>query len=143
MIVDTDNQAEIMTSIDRYKKAYSNKDLNMILSITDAHYFGFGSGPDEKVNGLEELKSQLKRDFAQSENLVIDFGPMAMAWDGNIAWCAGDCTISATVGGERLRLDGRMTAVLRRTGKEWLFAHTHFSVPDREQKASQSFPEKR
>jgi ketosteroid isomerase-like protein len=46
------------------------------------------------------------------------------------------------MGGERLRLDGRMTAVLRRTGKEWLFAHTHFSVPDKEQEAGQSFPEK-
>ena len=143
MLNETDNRAEIMASIDRYKNGYSNKDLNMLLGITDARYFGFGSGPDEKVNSLDELKSQLKRDFAQSENLAIDFGPMAMAWDGNIAWCAGDCTISATVVGELLRLDGRMTAVLRRIGKEWLFAHTHFSVPDREQKTSQSFPEKR
>jgi len=137
----TDNQTEITASFDRYKIAYSNKDINMLLGMTDPLFFGLGSGPDEKVNSFDELKSQLERDFAQSGNLAIDFGPLAMAWDGNVAWCAGDCTISATIGDEQLRLEGRMTAVLRRNGKEWMFAHTHFSMPDREQEAGKSFPD--
>jgi ketosteroid isomerase-like protein len=143
MLKDKDTQAEIKASLERYRRAYSNKDVKMLLGITDPGFFGFGSGPDEKVGSADELKSQLERDFAQSGSLAIDFGPMAMAREGNVAWCAGDCTISATVGEKRLRLEGRMTAVLRRSGEEWLFAHTHFSVPDREQEAGQSFPEKR
>jgi ketosteroid isomerase-like protein len=136
-----DFDREIMMALDRYKIAYSKKDANMLLAATDKGFFGFGSGPDEKVGNLEELKLQLHRDFAQSGELAIDFGPMAVARDGNVAWCGGDCSISATIGSERLRLEGRITAVLRKVGNEWLFAHTHFSVPDRGQPNGQSFPE--
>lgn len=134
-------QREIMAALDKYKTAYSKKDANMLLAVTDEGFFGFGSGPDEKVGNLEELKRQLYRDFAQSGDLDIDFGPMAVGYDGSVAWCGGDCAISATVGGERLRLAGRMTAVLRKRGSDWLFAHTHFSIPDRGQAKGQSFPE--
>jgi len=72
----------------------------------------------------------------------MDFGPMTIATEGNVAWCAGDCAISAKVGGQSIRLDGRMTMVLRRAGDKWLFAHSHFSVPDRGQQEGQSFPRK-
>jgi ketosteroid isomerase-like protein len=137
---DIDAQAEIKAALDRYTSAYSNKDVKMLLSIIDPGFFGFGSGPDEKVSSADELKSQLERDFAQSGSLAIDFRPMAMAQDGNVAWCAGDSTVSAIVGGQQIKLEGRMTAVLRRSGRGWLFAHIHFSVPDRGQAAGQSFP---
>jgi ketosteroid isomerase-like protein len=135
-------QKEIMAALDLYKSSYSNKDIKLLLSVTDPGFFGFGSGPDEKVFGIEALKLQLERDFAQSGKLSMDFGPMTIAGEGNAAWCAGDCTISAEVGGKWLRLDGRMTAVLRKAGGKWLFAHTHFSVPDLGQQAGQSFPMK-
>jgi len=139
---DPDYRGEIIAALGRYKTAYSKKDENMLLAATDAGFFGFGSGPDEKVGNTEELKKQLHRDFAQCEDLDIDFGPMEVAGDdGNVAWCAAECIISATVGGERQRLQGRMTVVLRKTGGKWLFAHTHFSVPDRRQSEGRSFPE--
>ncbi len=142
MSKNVDFQAEIMAALDLYKSCYSKKDIKMLLNVTDPGFFGFGSGPDEKVFSAEALKSQLERDFTQSGNLSMDFGPMTIAGEGNAAWCAGDCTISAEVEGQRLRLGGRMTAVLRRTGGKWLFAHTHFSVPDRGQQAGQSFPKR-
>jgi len=138
---DPDYRGEIIAALGRYKTAYSKKDENMLLAATDAGFFGFGSGPDEKVGNTEELKKQLHRDFAQCEDLDIDFGPMEIAGDGNVAWCAAECIISATVGGERQRLQGRMTVVLRKTSGKWLFAHTHFSVPDRRQSEGRSFPE--
>ncbi len=131
-----------MTALDLYKSSYSKKDIKMLLGIMDPGFFGFGSGPDEKVSSAEALKSQLERDFAQSGKLSMNFGSMTIAGEGNAAWCAGDCTISAEVGGQQLRLDGRMTAVLRKTGGKWLFAHTHFSVPDRGQQTGQSFPKR-
>jgi ketosteroid isomerase-like protein len=137
---DVDYRGEIVAALDKYKIAYSKKDANMLLAITDEGFFGFGSGPDEKVGDIDELEKQLHRDFAQCEDLDIDFGPMAVAGDGNVAWCAGDCIISATVGGEWMRLQGRMTTVLRKAGGKWLFAHTHFSVPDRGQSEGQSAP---
>lgn len=143
MLLNSDIKADIMVSLNRYSQAYSNKDLKLILSATDQDYFGFGSGPDEQVASRSELESHLERDFAQSGKLSMHFGSMAIACAGDVAWCGGKCTIEAESGNERQRLFGRMTAVLRKKGEQWLFAHTHFSVPDRGQEAGQSFPEKR
>lgn len=56
-----------------------------------------------------------------------------------MAWCAGDCIISAEVSDEMLRLDGRMSAVLRKSGDLWLFAHFHFSILDRGQEMGGRF----
>ena len=142
MSKDADIKAEIRAALASYQTGYSRKNIKMLLDATDPGFFGFGSGPDEKVSSAEALKLQLERDFAQSGELSMDFGPMTIAGDGNVAWCAGDCIISAEVGGQRISLDGRMTAVLRRAGDKWLFAHTHFSIPDRGQQAGQSFPKK-
>ena len=95
---------EIMAALNRYKIAYSKKDANMLLAATDEGFFGFGSGPDEKVGNLEVLKRQLYRDFAQSDDLDIDFGPVAIGYDGNVAWSGGDCSHSgrreAATGGQ-------------------------------------------
>jgi ketosteroid isomerase-like protein len=139
---DTDVLAGIKAAIATYQAGYSKKDIKMLLDATDPDYFGFGSGHDEKVWSAEALKLQLERDFAHSGDLSMDFGKMTIFAEGNAAWCAGDCTISANVGGKRVSVDGRMTIVLRRAGDKWLFAHTHFSVPDRMQQEGQSFPEK-
>jgi ketosteroid isomerase-like protein len=68
---------------------------------------------------------------------------MKIAREGNVAWCAGNCTISAEVGDEMLRLEERMSAVLREPADRWLFAHVHFSVPDRGQVVGRSFPARR
>jgi len=63
--------------------------------------------------------------------------------DDNVAWYAGDCIFSATIGGKALNISGRMTAVLNRSGGRWLFAMSHFSVPYEEQKTGQPWPEPR
>jgi ketosteroid isomerase-like protein len=131
MSKDADIQAEIRTMLAAYQTGYSRKNTKMLLDATD-----------EKVFGAEALKQQLERDFAQSGELAMDFGPMTIASEGNVAWCAGDCAVSAEVGGQSIRLEGRMTMVLRKAGNKWLFAHSHFSVPDRGQQEGQSFPKK-
>ena len=143
MSIDADTTAAITAAFSKYARGYSKKDVDDLMDMMDSDFFGFGSGPDEVVTSLSELRSQLRRDFAQCGDLSIDFGPMKMAREGNAAWCAGDCTISAEVGDEMLRLDGRMSAVLRKADDQWLFAHVHFSVPDRGQEVGRSFPERK
>jgi len=56
----------------------------MLLDATDPGFFGFGSGPDEKVFSVEALKLQLERDFGQCDELAMDFGPMTIATEGNV-----------------------------------------------------------
>ena len=136
-------KAAVTASLCQYSQAYSQKDVKMLLAITDPDYLGFGSGPDEQVTSRSELQRHLERDFAQSDELSMHFGPISIAYAGDVAWCAGECVIEAEAGGTRQRLTGRMTAVLRKRGDEWLFAHTHFSLPDRGQENGKSFPEKK
>ncbi len=143
MPIDADTKAAVTDAFSRYARGYSKKDVDALMAMMDRDFFGFGSGPDEVVTSLSELRSQLQRDFAQCGDLSIEFGPVKMAREGNVAWSAGDCTISAEVGDEMLRLKGRMSAVLRKSGDQWLFAHIHFSVPDRGQEVGESFPEMR
>jgi ketosteroid isomerase-like protein len=143
MPIDADTIAAVTAALSKYAQGYSKKDVDDLMAIMDSDIFGFGSGPDEEISSLSELKNQLQRDFSQCGDLFVEFEHMRIAREGNVAWCAGGCTISAEVGNEMLRLDGRMTAVLRKAGDKWLFAHIHFSVPDQGQEAGQSFPERR
>ncbi len=142
MPIDADTTAAVTAALSRYVQGYSKKDADELMAMMDSDIFGFGSGPDEVVSSLSDLRNQLQRDFSQCGDLSMEFLPAKIAREGNVAWCAGDCTISAEVGDEMLRLDGRMTAVLRKAGDQWLFAHIHFSVPDRGQDVGRSFPEK-
>jgi len=61
----------------------------MLLDATDPGFFGFGSGPDEKVFSVEALKLQLERDFGQCDELAMDFGPMTIATEGTLPGVPG------------------------------------------------------
>lgn len=139
MSIDDDTKEAVISSLRAYAEAYSRKDLGMIMALTAPDYFGFGSGPDEKVSSLDELRSHLERDFAQSGNLKMEIGPSLVSAEGNVAWVACECTISASVSGKKYRYEGRMSAVMKKVGERWLIVHTHFAVPDRSQDEGQSF----
>lgn len=141
MAIDVQSRAEVAETLSNYANYYSKKDLDKIFAIIDGNFFGYGSGPDEVVNNSMELRSQLERDFAQSEDLLLKFNPDSLDKEGSVAWCAGSCQVSAINGGEAMHLEGRMSAVLKKVGNEWRIVHIHFSLPDMRQKAGRSFPD--
>jgi len=143
MAIDAQSKAEVVEALSDYASNYSKKDSERIIATTDSNFFGYGSGPDEVINNAMELKRQLERDFAQSGDLLLEFSPQSVDKEGNVAWCAGICTVSATNGGEMIHLDGRMSAVLKKVGNEWRFVHMHFSLPDARQEAGRSFPDRK
>jgi ketosteroid isomerase-like protein len=138
--VSSQTRIQVMDVIDQMVRYYSKKDLEKVMSLIDEHFKGFGSGPDEKVVGKEELRKDLERDFAWCETLSMEFSDVKLSAEGTIAWFMAECTIKASLGGVPQRLAGRMTGVLRGTGHTWVFAQTHFSVPDRNQRAGKSYP---
>lgn len=73
------------------------KDVDDLMAVMDSDFFGCGGAQDEVVVGLPELCSQLQRDFAQRGDLFMEFGPLKIAREGNVAWGAGDCIISPEV----------------------------------------------
>ncbi len=134
-------ESAVTTAMERYARAYSAKDLDGILSIVDEYFFGYGSGPDEEVYGKEQLRAQVERDLTQCDRVSMAIGPGHISGKGDVAWYAGKCAIEATVDGQDVRMDARITAVLKRDGDRWLFAMIHFAMPFGAQEAGQSWPE--
>jgi hypothetical protein len=143
MAIDAQSKAEVVEALSNYAFNYSKKDPEKIIAIIDSNFFRYGSGPDEVVNNAMELRHQLERDFAQSGDLLLEYRPQSVDKEGNVAWCAGNCTVSATNGGEMIRLEGRMSVVLKKVGNEWRFVHIHFSLPDTRQEAGRSVPDRK
>lgn len=134
-------QAAVQATLQQWKDAYSQRDLDGALAVIapDADVVGIGTGPDEWRVGPEEFKAQLERDFAQSEALSVDYEPLVVSEAGPVAWVAGRATVQARVEGRELTLTGRFTAVLEQRQDRWLLMQTHFSLPAADQAEGRSF----
>ena len=142
MKADAKTEAEVMDTINKFNEAYVKKDLDSALKFLtpDPDGIFIGTGLDEKCLGLEEMKRQLKRDFAQSDDLSWDSGWHSVSAAGQVAWVSGDLTLHAKIGGRKISLPMRSTAVLEKRRGKWLVVQLHNSMPYPEQKARQSFP---
>lgn len=123
-----------------YADLYSSRNLQGITSLCAPEICGFGSGPDEVVDGISAMKAQIARDMSQADSIRVRFDIRRIHGEMPVAWVMADCTFEVAVHGRPLCMTGRMTAVLRNTGSRWLFTMIHFSVPAREQAAGESFP---
>jgi ketosteroid isomerase-like protein len=134
-------QAAVQATLQQWKDAYSQQDLDAALAVVapDDDVVGIGTGPDEWRVGPEEFKAQLERDFAQSEALSVDYQPLVVSEAGPVAWVAGRASVQARVDGQDLTLTGRFTAVLEQRAGRWLLMQTHFSLPAAEQAEGRSF----
>lgn len=142
MKADAKTEAAVMSTINEFLKAYAKKDLNGVLQqlVPDPDAIFIGTGVDEKRIGLAEIKTQLKRDFAQSEELSMEWDWHSVSAAGPVAWMAGDLIMHAKVDGKKLALKMRWTGVLEKRGGKWLLVQLHNSLPAAAQAAGQSFP---
>jgi ketosteroid isomerase-like protein len=134
-------QAAVQATLQQWKDAYSQQDLDAALAVVapDDDVVGIGTGPDEWRVGPEEFKAQLERDFAQAEALSVDYEPLVVSEAGPVAWVAGRASVQARVGGQDVAMTGRFTAVLEQREGRWLLMQTHFSLPAAEQAEGRSF----
>ena len=134
-------QEGVQATLQQWKDAYSQRDLDGALAVIapDQDVVGIGTGPDEWRVGPEQFKTQIERDFAQSEALSVEYEPLVVSEAGPVAWVAGRATVQARVDGQDLTLTGRFTAVLEHRGGRWLLVQTHFSLPAAEQAEGRSF----
>lgn len=136
----TDVTGEIHAVLSRMAAGYESKDLGELILMVTPGIGGYGTGPDEKVRGIESYKAQIKRDFVQGGHIQLIFSDVDVQSRGTVAWFSADCIYRAAVGGEELSLDGRMTGVCVQEGGRWKIAQIHFSVPASGQSPGQSYP---
>ena len=142
MKADAKAEAEVMAVMKQYNEAYAKRDMDAVLALfaPDPDVVIIGTGEDEKRVGLAELRTQLERDFAQSEAASIEFSWHSVSQAGSVAWVAADCVVRAEVSGQEISLLARVTFVLEQREGRWLIVQSHASLPAGEQSEGQSFP---
>lgn len=136
MKADVKTEAEVMTTLNRFIKAYQDKDLAGILKLfaPDPDVVFYGNGEDEKSIGIVGIREQAEHDWSQSSAVSLEIKWSSVSSAGAVAWLAADIEIHAGVGGIEMRLPARLTAILEKRAGEWLFMQWHASVPTIEQR---------
>ena len=140
MALSEKKELEIIETFAIYAEAYHKKDKMALARLCSPEIFGFGSGPDEVFQGRDEFMEGIARDFKQANSLHLMFPAMSINGEGRIAWVTAWCEFSAVFGDNKVRMLGRMTTVLKNTGRAWRFEQLHFSMPYCGQESGQSFP---
>jgi len=140
MTLSEKQELEIVGTFAVYADAYRKKDKKALARLCSPDIIGFGSGPDEVFQGKKELLDGLARDFKQATSLQLRIPAMSINGEGRVAWVTCWSEFSAVVGDNQVRMLGRMTAVLKNTGRAWRFEQIHFSMPYEGQETGQSFP---
>ena len=133
--------AEVIATIQQYATAYRKKDIRALSALFATGISGFGSGPDEVISNHDDFIQHTRRDMSQATLLSIEYPDLQVFGDGRVAWVTSGNTMTYTVDGKtRETLRGRVTMVLRNTGRRWVIEQLHFSMPYGEQSTGQSFP---
>lgn len=142
-MVDDKIQKAICNLLEEYSQAYHDKDIERILKlfVDSEELVVIGTGDDEWVNGINELKSGFERDFDQADSINVKFRDISISSSGNVAWISGHMNMEATVGGQDIYLPGRLTAVVLNKNEKWLFANLHYSLPCDLQEEGKAWPD--
>ncbi len=142
MRADPQTEKEVLDAISGFIAAHKNRDVEGMLArmLPDSDIVLIGTGADEKMYGIEQLKTQIERDFSQASDMSIDLRPWAVSASGPVAWVAADTTWKAKLGDQELSWDWRWTMVLEKRQGKWLLAQSHLSAPAATQEEGESFP---
>lgn len=142
MRADAATETAVKAVMDRLAEGYTKRDINLVLEVfaPDPDVLMYGTGADEKRIGLDQIRFQAERDWAQSEAASLVYQRIAVSAAGSIAWAAADADFNFKIGGQEGSLPARVTLVLEKRGDCRLVVQAHFSSPLAEQAEAESFP---
>lgn len=124
-------EAAVLTVLNKFAEGYVKRDVDGILALfaPDPDVIIFGTGADEKRVGLTEIRTQVERDFSQSDSATLTYEWTSISAAGSVAWVAADAAMKVRIAGQEIALSGRLTVVLENRAEKWLIVHVHFSMP--------------
>jgi hypothetical protein len=142
MKADMGTEAAVKAVLDKVAEGYAKRDLALMQSAfaADPDVVMYGTGADEKRVGMAAIKTQIERDWSQSEAVRIKYGWTSVSAAGPVAWAAADAAFNLKAGGQELTLPARITFVLEKRFEKWLIVQAHFSFPTPGQGEGESFP---
>ncbi len=140
MKADPETEAAVLATLARLAEAYARKDVEALVGLYSPDAVGFGTGPDEKRVGHDELRVQYERDLAQAEVIDFKYTWTHVSARDSIAWAAAEAEVRWRAAGRESSLPARATFVLERRRGEWLWVLAHFSFVASDQPEGSSFP---
>lgn len=142
MLAETQTKVSVETFITRFMESYRNRNLEQLLELVppDDDIYMFGTGIDEKRRGRQEFEDQVKRDWAQTEELDFQLNLNHVSIAGPIAWIAAEGLGKGKAGGREIEFPLRMTAVLKSVDGEWRLVQGHISLPAPGEEEGSSVP---
>jgi class 3 adenylate cyclase/ketosteroid isomerase-like protein len=139
---DKETEAAVIGCVDSLAEAYSRADTNAFIGLfaPDPEVTLIGTGRDERVVGISQIRALIERDWSQTDAATLEHSRVDVWASGYIAWIDCDLTWRAVQGGEQLTFEGRMTAVLAKRRDKWLFVQMHVSLPAAGQDEGSSWP---
>lgn len=140
MKADVQTTLEVEAAIKKLTEAYKVRSLKDLMErfVPDADVVLYGTGADEKRIGPEQVRTQVERDWAQTESIEMSFVWKSISAAGPVAWVAADGAFKIRAAGQDMVLPTRASLVLVKRGGEWLVVHAHFSTPAPGQDAGSS-----
>ena len=142
MRADAKTEAEVMAVVNQVKEAFNKRDLNSIplLFAPDPDVIFYGTGADEKGIGLDGVKADWERAFAQSDASSMELLWSSVSAAGSAAWGAFDGFARVSVKRQEISFPIRFTMVLERRDGQWFIVQSHASTPSAGQKEGESWP---
>ena len=144
-MMETEVEKELAAVVRDWIRAYESRDKALVRQICSdsTKAFHYGTGKDEKIEGLSALLEQLDRDWRQSDKANIELNEVkCQAFDNRFGWIACEMIPSITIAGETHVLPAlRGTMVVVKTDAKWKIVHSHVSWPYALQPEGSSFPQ--
>jgi ketosteroid isomerase-like protein len=142
MKADNKTEKEVTAVLNRFLETYMRRDVEGALALLapDPDLMIIGTGPDEKIVGIQEARAQIRRDYQQSGDISVKLGRVAVSAAGPVAWVAADSTWKVKLSGHDTSYRWRWTLVMEKRQEKWLIIQSHLSAPASSQAEGQSFP---
>jgi ketosteroid isomerase-like protein len=107
-------EKEIRAAVNRMKDSYQRQDMDALLACfaPNGDTIMYGTGADEKRIGLDEIRIQAQRDWAQTDAIAVTFDWMSISAAGPVAWAAMDGRFEIRANGQEMSMPARLTLVL-------------------------------
>jgi uncharacterized protein (TIGR02246 family) len=124
-------RAEIAELLDKHDEAMNqhNLDAVLVLYAPSLKTVMLGTGPGEKFQGQEEIKTaytEIFKDFDQGTLMHSCYWKDG-AGSGNVVWGAAMCKFSDAKGDKKREYELNVSAVAEKQGGKWQFVLLHYS----------------
>ena len=125
------DEAQIRQQIDGFVKAFSTKDLNLMMSLYAPGFVAFDIVPPLQDVGIDTYRKVWEKTFTFFQDpIAFETRDLSITAGNDVAFSYQLLRLQATMAtGEKVDRWERLTFCFRKIDGKWLIAHEHVSVP--------------